>query len=137
MSLLNIFNIAGSGMNAQSLRLNITASNLANAESVSGDPANSYRARQPVFSAMLDQMQGDGRQGGVRVDGVVESQAPLRKQHAPDNPLADKDGFIHLSNVNTIEEMANMISASRSFQNNVEVFNTAKQLVMKTLTLGQ
>ena len=137
MALFNIFDIAGSGMSAQSLRLNVTASNLANAESVSSSTGQTYRARQPVFSALLDERTRDGSAVGVRVRGIVESQAPLRTQHAPDNPLADQDGYIHMPNVNVVEEMVNMISASRSYQSIVEVMNTSKQLMLRTLSLGQ
>ena len=137
MALFNIFDIAGSGMSAQSLRLNVTASNLANAESVSSSTGQTYRARQPVFSALLDERTRDGSAVGVRVRGIVESQAPLRTQHAPDHPLADQDGYIHMPNVNVVEEMANMISASRSYQSIVEVMNTSKQLMLRTLSLGQ
>jgi flagellar basal-body rod protein FlgC len=137
MALFNVFDIAGSGMSAQSLRLNVTASNLANADSASASTGQTYRARQPVFAAMLDPRTRDGSAVGVRVRGIVESQAPLRTQHAPDNPLADQDGNIHLPNVNVVEEMANMISASRSYQSIVEVMNTSKQLLQRTLTLGQ
>lgn len=137
MSSFSIFDIAGSAMSAQSLRLNVTASNLANADSASSSVGQTYRARHPVFASMLDARMGDASSVGVRVLGVVESQAPLRTQYAPDNPLADDKGYIHLPNVNVVEEMANMISASRSYQSNVEVINTSKQLMQRTLTLGQ
>lgn len=137
MSSFSIFEIAGSALSAQSLRLNTTASNLANAESVSSSTGQTYRARQPVFAAMFDQASGNGSSVGVRVRGIVESQAPLRSQHAPDHPLADANGYIHMPNVNVVEEMANMISASRSYQSSVEVLNTSKQLMQRTLTLGQ
>lgn len=137
MSLLNVFDIAGSGMSAQSLRLNVTASNIANAESVSSSTNTTYRARQPVFSAMMDEL-GDSQQSiGVKVAGIVESQAPLQQRYEPDNPMANKDGYVFMPNVNLVEEMANMISASRSYQTNVEVVNTTKQLIMKTLALGE
>lgn len=137
MASFSIFDIAGSAMSAQSLRLNVTASNLANAESVSSSTGQTYRARQPVFAALLDERTRDGSAVGVRVRGIVESQAPLRTQHAPEHPLADQDGYIHMPNVNVVEEMANMISASRSYQSIVEVMNTSKQLMQRTLTLGQ
>jgi flagellar basal-body rod protein FlgC len=137
MSLYNIFDIAGSGLSAQSLRLNVTASNLANADSAASSVGQTYRARQPVFSAVFDDATNDGSAVGVRVLGVVESNAPLRTQYAPDNPLADAEGYIHLPNVNVVEEMANMISASRTYQSNLEVMNTSKQLLLRTLTLGQ
>ena len=145
MSMFNIFDIAGSGMTAQSLRLNVTASNLANADSAASSTDKTYRARQPVFSTMMvDAMggggsgSGDGETGvGVQVKGIVESQAPLRRQYQPNNPMANKEGYVYLPNVNMVEEMANMISASRSYQTNVDVANTAKQMMMRTLQMGQ
>ncbi len=136
MSLFNIFNVAGSAMSAQSVRLNVTASNLANAESVSGNPEGAYRARHPVFSAVMDEMSG-GAVAGVRVEGIVESQDPLRMRYEPQNPLADDKGYVYLPNVDAVEEMANMISASRSYQNNVEVINTSKRLLLRTLQIGE
>ena len=124
-------------MSAQALRLNTTASNLANAESVSSSAGETYRARQPVFSAMIKAL-GESPAGvGVKVQGIVESQAPLRQQYQPGHPMADEQGYIHLPNVNQIEEMANMISASRSYQSNAEVVKTSKQLLLRTLTLGE
>lgn len=122
-------------MNAQSVRLNTTASNLANAESVSSTVEAAYRARQPVFETILNDFNGEVH--GVKVNDVVTSRAPVVKEHSPGNPLADKDGYIYRSNVNVMEEMANMISASRSYQNNVEVLNTSKQMLINTLRLGQ
>lgn len=136
MSLFNIFNVAGSAMSAQSVRLNVTASNLANAESVSGNPEGAYRARHPVFSAVMDEMSG-GAVAGVKVEGIVESQDPLRMRYEPQNPLADDKGYVYLPNVDAVEEMANMISASRSYQNNVEVINTSKRLLLRTLQIGE
>lgn len=137
MSMFKVFDVAGSALSAQSLRLNVTASNMANANSVSSSTDETYRARQAVFASMLEQAGGDAYGVGVQVKGVVESQAPLQREYNPNHPMADKDGYIYLPNVNVAEEMANMISASRSYQSNVEVINTAKQLMMKTLTLGQ
>lgn len=137
MSLFNIFNIAGSGMSAQSVRLNTTASNIANAESVSSSTGKTYRAKQPMFSAVYDQFGDHTESTGVKIDGIVESQAPLRTQYWPEHPLANKDGIVYLPNVNPVEEMANMISASRSFQSNVEVMNASKQMLLQTLRLGQ
>lgn len=137
MPLSTIFDIAGSAMSAQSLRLNTVASNLANADSVASSPGLAYRAKNPVFAAM---MQGRGRTAesvGVKVQGITESQAPINKQYQPGNPLADATGYVYTTNVNPVEEMANMISASRSYQNNVEVLNTSKQLMLSTLKLGQ
>lgn len=137
MSLFRIFDIAGSAMSAQSIRLNLTSSNLANAESVGSSPETTYRARHPVFGAVMEDVMGEGSSAGVRVLGIVESQRQLSKEYRPGHPLADKEGYIHLPNVNVVEEMANMISASRSYQANVEVANTSKQLLLRTLTLGQ
>jgi flagellar basal-body rod protein FlgC len=139
MSLFNIFDIAGSSLSAQSLRLNTTASNMANADTVSSTPEQAYRARQPVFGAVLNELGGDPdeSQAAVKVLRIVESRAPVRGQYEPNNPLADARGYVYTSNVNPIEEMANMISASRSYQSNLEVINTSKQLMMRTLTLGQ
>ncbi|MCF6324243.1 MAG: flagellar basal body rod protein FlgC [Gammaproteobacteria bacterium] len=135
MSLMSVFNISSSAMNAQSVRLNATASNLANSESVSSSEADAYRARQPVFETVINHLTGEV--SGVNVTGVVKSEAPIMKQYSPGNPMADKEGYIYRSNVNAMEEMANMISASRSYQNNVEVMNTSKQMLINTLRLGQ
>jgi flagellar basal-body rod protein FlgC len=138
MSSLKIFDIAGSGMNAQSLRLNLVASNISNANSVSSSTGGVYKARQPVFAAELQGIMNDQDAASkVNVLGVVENQAPPIMEYAPNHPMADKAGYIYKSNVNTVEEMANMMSASRSYQNNVEVLNTAKQLILQTLKMGQ
>ncbi|BAU58872.1 flagellar basal body rod protein FlgC [Halorhodospira halochloris] len=189
MSLMNAIDVAGTGMNAQQLRLNTVASNLANAETVAGSPEEAYRARQPVFAAALHQAQGGyPQQGGpqpaqtpswaesggpvdrmspvsfqrqffggepvngahmqdpwaspspsvpVFMPGVVESDAEVEPIHKPHHPMADENGYVYRSNVNTVEEMTNMISASRSFQNNVEVMNTSRDLMMETLRLGR
>jgi len=138
MSSFSIFDIAGTGMNAQSLRLNLVASNIANANSVSSTAEGAYKSRQPVFAAELkDAMNNQNAASRVKVLGVVENQAPPVMEYAPNHPLADKTGYIYKSNVNTVEEMANMMSASRSYQNNVEVLNTAKQLILQTLKMGQ
>lgn len=137
MGLYNIFNVAGSSMSAQSVRLNTVASNLANADVVSGSEKNIYRSRQPVFAAVLEAIGAEQSSVPVRVAGVVESQAPARQEYAPDHPMANDQGYIYRSNVNTIEEMTNMMAASRSYQDNVEVFNTSKQLLLKTLNLGR
>ncbi|WP_456417498.1 flagellar basal body rod protein FlgC [Thiolapillus sp.] len=137
MGLYDVFNISGSGMSAQSVRLNTVASNLANADSVSSSPEKAYRARQPVFAAVLSVLNADQQSAGVRVAGIVESQADIPREYQPNHPLSDADGYVYKPNVNTVEEMANMISASRSYQNNVEVLNTSKQLLLKTLNLGR
>jgi flagellar basal-body rod protein FlgC len=137
-SSFKIFEIAGSGMNAQSMRLNLVASNISNANSVSSSLDQVYKSRQPVFAAelknLLDQQNGASK---VNVLGVVESDAPAVMEYAPNHPMADKDGYIFKPNVNTVEEMANMMSASRSYQNNVEVLNTAKQMILQTLRMGK
>ncbi len=137
MSLFKVFDVAGSAMNAQSVRMNVTASNLANAGSVSGDPDKVYRARQPVFSTFGESLADQAGVAGVRLDGVIESTSPLQKIYQPDNPEADADGNVYASNVNTVEEMVNMISASRSYKNNVEMINTTKDLLLQTLSLGR
>jgi len=137
MSSFNIFDIAGSGMSAQSLRLNLTASNLANAESVSGNAKGVYRPREPVFAALLDSETGSDTAARVQVLGVTESNTEPQMRYEPGHPLADEKGYIYLPNVNVVEQMANMISASRSYQNNVEILNTAKQLLLATLRIGQ
>lgn len=136
MSLINVFNISGSAMSAQTVRMNTTASNIANSNNISSSEQEAYRAKYPVFSTMLS-LANDGNVGGVKVDKIVESQAPVNKRFEPNNPLADKDGYVYMTNVNMVEEMANMISTSRSYQNNVEVMNTAKQMFLNTLKLGQ
>lgn len=131
---MNIFNLAASAMSAQSQRMNVTASNLANADSVAGPDGQPYRARQVVFEVAS----GDAEEvGGVRVAEVVEDQSPLRTVFDPKNPRANPEGYVTLPNVNVVEEMTNMISASRSYQANVEVLNTAKALMVKTLSIGQ
>jgi len=142
MSSFKAFDIAGSGMSAQSVRLNTTASNLANAESVSGDAASVYKPRHPIFEAVRAQLAaGAARDGNanaaVRVSGIYESPAPATARYEPGNPLADPNGYVYAPAVNVVEEMVNMISASRSYQNNVEVMNTSKELLMATLRLGQ
>ena len=139
MSLYNVFNIAGTGMSAQSVRLNTTASNVANANTVSSSIDQTYRARQPVFAAEMTKAAGaqQGEAVGVKVAGIVESNAPLLVEYAPNHPKADENGYIYKPNVNVMEEMANMISASRTYQTNVSVADAAKQMLAKTLTMGQ
>jgi flagellar basal-body rod protein FlgC len=142
MSSFKAFDIAGSGMAAQSVRLNTTASNLANAESVSGDPTKVYKPRHPIFEAVRAQLsaganaQGQG-DAAVRVRGIYESPAPPSARYEPGNPLANEQGYVYAPSVNAVEEMVDMISASRSYQNNVEVMNTSKELLLATLRLGQ
>ena len=138
MSSFKVFDIAGSGMSAQNLRLNLVASNLSNADSVSSSTEETYKSRHPVFAAQLqDIINKQDSTSGVKVLGVVESNAPLVREYAPNHPMANEAGYIFKPNVNSIEEMANMMSASRSYQNNVEVLNTAKQLLIQTLRMGQ
>ncbi|WP_010482856.1 flagellar basal body rod protein FlgC [Pseudomonas sp. S9] len=147
MSLASVFNIAGTGMSAQSTRLNTISSNIANAESVSSNIDQTYRARHPVFATMFNQAQGsdggslfaeqDAAGSRVHVLGIVEGQSSLMPRYEPTHPAADENGYVYYPNVNVVEEMADMISASRAFQTNVEMMNTAKQMLQKVLTLGQ
>jgi flagellar basal-body rod protein FlgC len=137
MSSFKIFDIAGSGMNAQNLRMNVVSSNLANVDAVSSSIDETYRARQPVFKALLDQANRRSPAVGVQMTGVVESQAPLVREYAPQHALADEDGYIYRPNVSVVEEMANMISASRAYQNNVEVVNATRQMLTATINLGR
>jgi len=147
MSLANVFNIAGTGMSAQSTRLNTISSNIANADTVSSSIDQTYRARHPVFATMFQQSL-DGDRGslfaeqdeagrGVQVLGIVEDQSELTQRYEPNHPAADENGYVYYPNVNVVEEMADMISASRAFQTNVEMMNTAKQMLQRVLTLGQ
>lgn len=145
MGLNTIFDVAGSGMNAQSVRLNTTASNIANADTASSSTDQVYRARHPVFKASFNEMLGHSQQGlnapqetaGVAVMGIVESDAPLQPRYEPDHPMANEEGYVYYPNVNVVEEMTNMISASRSFQMNVDVMNSAKQMMQRVLSIGQ
>ena len=137
MSLFKAFDISGSALHAQSVRLNTVSSNMANANSVSSSTDETYRAKQPVFKAIMNDMDNEMTGTGVRVEQIIESQAPLRTEYNPGHPYANEEGFITLPNVNMVEEMANMISTSRSYQTNVEVMNTAKQMMLRTLQLGQ
>ncbi len=134
MSLSNIFNVSGSAMSAQSQRLNATASNIANADSATGPDGQPYKAKQVVFKAVP---YGNIEDSGVQVAQVVENQSPPKLMYDPKHPLADANGYVAMPNVNPVEEMVNMISASRSYQTNVETMNTAKNMLMKTLTIGQ
>jgi flagellar basal-body rod protein FlgC len=132
--MFSIFGVSGSAISAQSQRLNVVASNLANVDAVAGPDGNAYKARQVVFQTTL---LGAESAAGVRVKEISESQQPGRKVLDPTHPSADAEGYVTHSNVNAVEEMVNMISASRSYQNNVEVMNTAKSLLLKTLQMGQ
>jgi flagellar basal-body rod protein FlgC len=138
MSLFNVFDISATGMSAQSVRLNTTASNIANADSVSSSIDETYRARHPVFAAEMQKAAaGQDESVGVKVLGIVESDKPLNVEYQPAHPMADKDGYIYKPNVNVVEEMTNMISASRSYQTNLQLAESAKNMLNKTLQLGQ
>lgn len=133
MSMFDIFKVSGSAVSAQSQRLNVVASNLANADTVAGPDGQAYKARQVTFQT---QLMGEVGAAGVTVSTISEDQTPGRRVHDPKHPQADAEGYVTYSNVNPVEEMVNMISASRSYQNNVEVMNTAKTLLQKTLQMG-
>lgn len=138
MSLNNIFGIAGTALNAQMVRMNATASNMANAGTIASSEADAFKAKRPVFETLLnEQMTTQGAQfvGGVRVSGMVDDSTPNQKLHDPGNPKADADGFVYVSNVNEVTEMVDMMGAARSYQNNVEVVNTARELMMRTLDI--
>ena len=138
MSLFNVFNVSGSAVSAQSQRLNIVASNLSNADTVAGPDGKPYKARQVVFQTLLMGQQGQpAAAAGVRVSEITESQEPGRRVLDPAHKSADANGYVTYSNVNVMEEMVNMMSASRSYQNNIEVMNTARSLLLKTLQIGQ
>jgi flagellar basal-body rod protein FlgC len=138
MSMFQIFNVSGSAVSAQSQRLNVVASNLANADTVAGPDGKAYKARQVVFQTVqMGQAGHPDAAAGVRVSTVTEDQSEGRRVHDPKHPGADAEGYVTFSNVNAVEEMVNMISASRSYQNNVEVMNTARTLLLKTLQMGQ
>ena len=134
MSMFKIFDVSGSAASAQTQRLNVVASNVANADTVAGPDGQAYKARHVVFQSLL---MGEATSTGVQVTNVIENQNEGRKVHSPNHPAADAQGYVTYSNVNPIEEMVDMISASRSYQNNVEVMNTAKGLLLKTLQMGQ
>ncbi|MDA9091323.1 flagellar basal body rod protein FlgC [Porticoccaceae bacterium] len=138
MSLNNIFGIAGTALNAQMVRMNATASNMANSGTIASSEADAFKAKRPVFETLLNQQmttQGAQFVGGVRVSGMVDDNTPNQKLHDPGNPKADKDGFVYVSNVNEVTEMVDMMGAARSYQNNVEVVNTARELMMRTLDI--
>ncbi|MCC7413260.1 MAG: flagellar basal body rod protein FlgC [Gammaproteobacteria bacterium] len=139
MALFDVLDIAGSSLSAQSVRLNVSASNLANADTVSSSSGETYRARLPIFETVLSEAAGRGAvpATGVRVADIVESHAPAQREYQPDHPNADSEGYIYRPNVNLVEEMANMMSAARSYQTNVEVANASKQMLLRTLALGQ
>ncbi len=137
MSLFNIMDISSTGMAAETVRLNTTASNIANANTVSSSYGETYKARHPVFAAALDQASQDQTKGvGVNVLGVVESQKPLQVEYAPGNPMADENGYIYKPNVNIVEEMADMLSASKAYETNVQVADTTKRIFRRVMQLG-
>lgn len=135
MSMFSAFDIAGSAMSAQSQRMNVTASNMANADTIAGPDGETYRAKHVMFQAQAENNRYGV--GGVRVTEVVEDDSPLRRVYMPNHPAADEEGYVAKPNVEPVHEMVNMISASRSYQANVEVFNTTKQMMMQTLSLGE
>jgi len=138
MALDNIFNIAGSALNAQTTRMNTTASNLANAGTVTGNEAEAFRGKRPLFKTIMEGQQKaheQGYAGGVRVEKIMDDTAPIRKMQEPGNPMADKDGYVYLANVNEMTEMVEMMAAARSYQNNVEVVNTTRQMLMRTIDI--
>lgn len=137
MALFSIFDIAGSSMSSQSVRLNTTVSNMANANTIAGSADEAYKGRHPIFQVLLDEFGGDPTRAGVGVSQIVESQAPARSLYQPEHPLADADGYVYLPNVNVMDEMVNMLSAARAYQNSVEVLNTSKQLLLRTISAGQ
>ena len=136
MSFFKVFDIAGSGMSAQMLRLNTVSSNLANSQTFSATEEGAYRSRQPVFQEVIDAL-NTGDESKVKVSGIVESDASIPMHYMPNHPLANQDGNVYGSNVNVVEEMTNMMSASRSYQNNTEMMNTSKELLLRTLQLGR
>lgn len=139
MSVFNVFDVAGSGMSAQMLRLNTVASNLANAETISSNEGDVYQARHPVFESVLQDagsMSGDDV-AVVKVREIMQEQTAAIPLYRPNHPLANDEGFVYSPDIDTVAEMADMISASRSYQNNVEVLSTTKELLLRTLQLGQ
>lgn len=141
MSLFTVMDIAGSALSAQSVRLNTVASNLANADSISSASSQAYKARKPVFSTVFKEATSNISQSssaaGVRVAGIVESTAPAIREYNPNHPMADEDGYTFRPNINVVEEMADMMSASKSYQTNVQIAETAKSLLAQTLRLGK
>ena len=138
MSLDRIFNIAGSALNAQTTRMNTTASNLANAGTVTGNEAKAFRAKRPMFKTIIEAQQKvheQGFAGGVRIEKILDDPSPIRKMSDPANPMADKNGYVYLANVNEMTEMVEMMAAARSYQNNVEVVNTTRQMLMRTIDI--
>jgi len=140
MSLFSAINVAATSLQAQSTRLNTISSNLANANTVSSSEQETYRAQYPVFATMYNEFtstMGTDTASGVQVTGITQSELPAREEYQPTHPLANEEGFIYRPAINSVEEMANMIEASRSYQNSIEAMNTTKQLILRTLTLGR
>ena len=137
MALDNIFGIGGSALNAQTVRMNTVASNLANAGTVARSDAEAFRGKRAVFKAILEEQQNgpENNKGGVKVTEITDDPSPIKRMHDPSNPSADEDGYVYLSNINEMTEMVEMMAANRSYQNNVEVINTARQLMMRTLDI--
>jgi flagellar basal-body rod protein FlgC len=136
MGLTGIYRITGTALNAQSRHLDMIAQNMANAQVVTGSEASAYRAKRPIFAPLLEQRIGGDEAAGVQVASLMESKAQVERQRMPEHPLADREGYIYLANVNMVEEMTSMVEATRSYQANVEVMNTSKDLLMRTLSLG-
>ena len=136
MSMFNVLDISATGMHVQTVRLNTIASNMANVDSISSNAKETYRAKEPVFQAIMDEETGRPT-GGVKIKEIVENKAPLKMEYNPNHPMANKDGYIFRPNVNVVEEMANMLDASRTYKTNIEVMNTSKQLLLRTLQLGK
>lgn len=136
MSMFPTLDISATGMQAQTVRLNTIASNMANVDSISSNSDETYRSKQPVFKTIMDDETGLPA-GGVKVDDIVESKAPLKMEYNPNHPMANEEGYIYRPNVNVVEEMANMMSASRSYETNIEVLNTSKQLLLRTIQMGK
>jgi len=137
MGLFNNFNISGSAMTANTVRMNLVASNLANINSAASSVEGTYKSRQAVFKTVMDEFSNDPSVARVGIDRIVESDEPLKAQYQPNHPNANEDGYVFMPNVNPVEAMANMIDASRSYQTNVEVLNTTKQLLMQTINMGK
>ncbi len=136
MSMFKVLDISGSGLHAQTIRLNTIASNMANVDSISSNADTTFRGKKPIFETILDSATGLPT-GGVRVRDIVENQAPLKMEFSPNHPMANGEGYIFRPNVNVVEEMTDMMSASRTFQTNIEVMNTAKQLLLRTIQIGK
>ncbi len=137
MGLFNTFDVSGSAMTAQSVRMNLVASNLANVNSAASSVEGTYKSRQAVFKTVIDEFSSDPAVAKVKVDRIIESEEPLKAQYQPYHPDANEDGYVYMPNVNPVEAMANMMDASRSYQTNVDVLNTTKQLLMRTINLGK